>query len=195
MVIMSPIPQPWSVKGPVLLCARTQTLQTRTGFPCCLALIWFWPVGGAGRKSLRVKQQLPCNFPPTLFVSICLCRPALPRRPCFPTPAPHLQPTSAGLPALAKSLRPSTSFVPAYSWVHSLFLNVLFCFVLGPHPWHVEVPRLGVQSELQLAATLYFLTHWVRLGMEPAASRLLVRIRFRCTTMNSKIALFYREDQ
>ena len=25
----------------------------------------------------------------------------------------------------------------------------LFCF-LGPHPQHVEVPRLGVQSELQL---------------------------------------------
>ena len=27
----------------------------------------------------------------------------------------------------------------------------LFCF-LGPHPWHVEVPRLGVESELQLPA-------------------------------------------
>ena len=26
-----------------------------------------------------------------------------------------------------------------------------FCF-LGPHPWHVEVPRLGVSSELQLPA-------------------------------------------
>ena len=30
-----------------------------------------------------------------------------------------------------------------------LFCFVLFCS-LGPHPWHVEVPRLGVQSELQL---------------------------------------------
>ena len=27
----------------------------------------------------------------------------------------------------------------------------LFCF-LGPHPRHMEVPRLGVQSELQLPA-------------------------------------------
>ena len=30
-----------------------------------------------------------------------------------------------------------------------------FCFVfciLGPHPWHMEVPRLGVESELQLLA-------------------------------------------
>ena len=31
---------------------------------------------------------------------------------------------------------------------------VLFCFLafLGPYPWHMEVPRLGVQSELQLLA-------------------------------------------
>ena len=28
---------------------------------------------------------------------------------------------------------------------------VCFCF-LGPHTWHMEVPRLGVQSELQLPA-------------------------------------------
>ena len=27
-----------------------------------------------------------------------------------------------------------------------------FFFFLGPHPWHMEVPRLGVQSELQLPA-------------------------------------------
>ena len=27
------------------------------------------------------------------------------------------------------------------------------CFVfLGPHPWHMEVPRLGIKSELQLPA-------------------------------------------
>ena len=25
-----------------------------------------------------------------------------------------------------------------------------FCFFLGPHPWHMEVPRLGVEPELQL---------------------------------------------
>ena len=33
-----------------------------------------------------------------------------------------------------------------------LFCFVLFCFVSGPHPRHVEVPRLGVQSELLLPA-------------------------------------------
>ena len=25
-------------------------------------------------------------------------------------------------------------------------------FVLGPHPWHMEVPGLGLESELQLQA-------------------------------------------
>ena len=35
----------------------------------------------------------------------------------------------------------------------SPLLTVLFCFVfLGPHPQHQEVPRLGVESELQLPA-------------------------------------------
>ena len=28
----------------------------------------------------------------------------------------------------------------------------LLFFFLGPHPWHMEVPRLGVKSELQLPA-------------------------------------------
>ena len=32
-----------------------------------------------------------------------------------------------------------------------LFCFVLFCFV-GPHAWHMEVPRLGVESELRLPA-------------------------------------------
>ena len=30
-------------------------------------------------------------------------------------------------------------------------LFVCFCF-LGPHPWHTEVPRLGIKLELQLLA-------------------------------------------
>ena len=28
----------------------------------------------------------------------------------------------------------------------------LFLYFLGPHPWHMEVPRLGVKSELKLPA-------------------------------------------
>ena len=30
-------------------------------------------------------------------------------------------------------------------------LSPFFClFLLGPHPWHMEVPKLGIKSELQL---------------------------------------------
>ena len=32
-----------------------------------------------------------------------------------------------------------------------LFFIFIFAF-LGPHPWHAEVPRLGVESELELPA-------------------------------------------
>ena len=75
-----------------------------------------------------------------------------------------------------------------------------FCFnlfvFLGPHLGHMELPRLGVESELQLPAytqpqqcqiratsatyttahsTAGALTHWSRPGIEPASSRILVR--------------------
>ena len=35
-----------------------------------------------------------------------------------------------------------------------LFFFFFFVFLpfLGPHPWHIEVPRLGIESELQLLA-------------------------------------------
>ena len=50
-------------------------------------------------------------------------------------------------------------FKPLHTHTHThthicLFCFVLFCFCfLGPHPRHMEDPRLGVQSELQLLAT------------------------------------------
>ena len=34
---------------------------------------------------------------------------------------------------------------------HSFGVFFVFCF-LGLHPWHMEVPRLGVESELLLPA-------------------------------------------
>ena len=34
----------------------------------------------------------------------------------------------------------------------SIFFFFAFFFFLGPHPWHVEVPRLGNELELQLPA-------------------------------------------
>ena len=70
------------------------------------------------------------------------------------------------------------------------FLGFLF-FALGLHPRHMEVPRLGIQSELQLLATavpdlsricdlhhssqqLRILNHWARPGIKPANSWLLL---------------------
>ena len=72
----------------------------------------------------------------------------------------------------------------------------LFFFFLGPHPWLMEVPRLGVESQLQLptyaiatatreVSYIYGLhhssqqhqiqTHWARPGIDPASSWILAR--------------------
>ena len=85
----------------------------------------------------------------------------------------------------------------------SILLCLLFLFFLGPYLQHREVPRLGVKSELQLTTSLRHshtrsksricdvwctrqcdfiavamldpLTHWVRPGVRPASSWILVR--------------------
>ena len=59
------------------------------------------------------------------------------------------------------------------------FIFTLFYFFpvfLGPHLWHMEVPKLGVKSELQLPAytaacgNAGSLNHGARPGIEPASS-------------------------
>ena len=85
---------------------------------------------------------------------------------------------------------------PLLEWLFYLFvyLFIYFCF-LGQHSRHMEVPRLGVEVELQLPAyttatatpylscvcnlhhssqQLRILNHWARPGMEPATSWFLV---------------------
>ena len=80
----------------------------------------------------------------------------------------------------------------------SLFFSFLFIylFFLGPHPWHMEVCRLEVESELQLPAytsatamrdlsclcilhcgsqQCQSLTHWASPGVEPMYSWILIR--------------------
>ena len=42
-------------------------------------------------------------------------------------------------------------FCPRASIYLFIYLFLFFCF-LGPHSWHMEVPRLGVESELQQPA-------------------------------------------
>ena len=54
-----------------------------------------------------------------------------------------------------------------------------FFFFLFSFPWHVEIPRLGVEWELQLLACTGVmaerdLSHWARPGIELTSSRTLV---------------------
>ena len=71
------------------------------------------------------------------------------------------------------------------------FFFFLFFFFLGPHPQCIEVPRLGVESGLQLLAYTTIamqdpshttahgntrsLTHWRKPGMEPESSWMPVK--------------------
>ena len=86
--------------------------------------------------------------------------------------------------------------------------NIIYLFIfvfLELHPWHMEVPRLGAESELQLPAYVTAaamqdsscicnllhssgnttsLTHWTRPGVEAVSSWILVRfITTRATTV------------
>ena len=59
------------------------------------------------------------------------------------------------------------------------YIFLLFLKFLGPHLWHMEVPRLGVKWEQQLLAyatahgNIGSLTHWGRPGIEPVSSWIL----------------------
>ena len=37
-------------------------------------------------------------------------------------------------------------------WIEYFFILFIYFVFLGPHSWHMEIPRLGVKSELQLPA-------------------------------------------
>ena len=79
--------------------------------------------------------------------------------------------------------------------IWSPFFSFLFFGFLGPHPWHMEVHSLGVESELQLPiyttatatrdpspseayttahSNAGSLTHWARPGIDPMSSWILV---------------------
>ena len=46
------------------------------------------------------------------------------------------------------ALKPLSNFSKPLK-MHFFFLSFVF---LGPHPWHVDIPRLGVELELQMLA-------------------------------------------
>ena len=74
----------------------------------------------------------------------------------------------------------------------SFFFFFFFSCILGLYSWHMEVPRIGFELELQLATATQDLNHvfdlghssfgktgsliyWVRPGIKPASSWMLVR--------------------
>ena len=91
------------------------------------------------------------------------------------------------------ALRKKSEANISYCQISVIFFFFFFCF-LGPYPQHVEVPRLGVESDLQLPAShatatqdsscdcdlhcsawqRSILNHWVRPGISPLPSWLLV---------------------
>ena len=106
-----------------------------------------------------------------------------------------------------KSLHLSFNFV--MNWKLLLKKKSFFFDFLGPHPQHMVVPRLGVESELQLpayttaTATLYWsyiwdLHHGSQQGWIPNPlceardwTHFLMdisQVRFRCTTMGTPLS-------
>ena len=84
---------------------------------------------------------------------------------------------------------------PASHWSPFFFIYLFFLVFLWPHPWHLEVPRLGLnrscscwptpqpqQRRIQATSMTYTtahsstgsLTHWTGPGIKPASSWMLV---------------------
>ena len=64
----------------------------------------------------------------------------------------HDNPEKYNNPAMLQSIDQEVDASPASGTGASdfvfLYVFVYFLSLLGPHPWHMEVPRLGVESEL-----------------------------------------------
>ena len=78
------------------------------------------------------------------------------RGPSFPRHPAHTQTCSARCSGsrviLHMDWNPLTISTNGCWWVFVLFCIVFCLFSLGLHLWHMEVPRLGAESELQLLA-------------------------------------------
>ena len=99
----------------------------------------------------------------------------------------------------------------------SLLIFFFFFGFLGPHPRHMEVPRLGVQSELELLAYTTATATWdpshvcnlhhssrqrrilnplrVRPGIEPTTSWFLVRFVDYCATTGTPVFFFFDQGK
>ena len=105
------------------------------------------------------------------------------------------------------------------TFIHKIDVSFIFCLLsfLGLHPWHIEVPRIGVyqsysywptpepqQRGIQAISATHttthantgFLIHWVRPGIKPATSLFLGRfISTAPTTATPKIDISYSTNK
>ena len=78
-----------------------------------------------------------------------------------------------------------------------LSFYIFFSCFLGPHMWHMNISRLGVELELQLPAyttahgNTRSLTHWARPGIEPASSWILVRF-FTSAPQQERLSFIFK---
>ena len=63
-----------------------------------------------------------------------------------------LKDAKAGMPAVVPWVKNPTAWAQVTAEVRSFGFCGFFCLFLGPYLRHMEVPRLGVESELQLPA-------------------------------------------
>ena len=81
-----------------------------------------------------------------------------PNSPSIPLPLPSpwattsLFSVSASLFLFCRRVHLCHSLDFTYKWYHMVFVFLFLFFFLGLHLWHMEVPRLGVKSELQVPA-------------------------------------------
>ena len=106
-------------------------------------------------------------------------------------------------------------FAPLLEWFSCFIMKYVFCF-LELHLWHVEIPRLGVELELQLPAyatatatqdlsrvcelrhssrNARSLTHWVRPRDQPPNLMVPSRIHFHCPTTRSPEVVSFIPDR
>ena len=101
---------------------------------CCLLQTWgnlrrgrYVPEGAGMEPLTGVKQALQCLSPSSL-------------------------PTSKGMLSATPKRRLRSTFEPLLFPLTVAPSFFFLFFLLGPHPCHMELPRLGVESELQLQA-------------------------------------------
>ena len=78
-----------------------------------------------------------------------------------------------------------------FIYVFYVFLSFVF---LGPHPWHMEVPRLGSNWSATYSTAhgnAGSLTYWARPGIETASSWILVRFVSICAEPQHELLFFF----